>query len=101
MGSVIPINRVFIQQVWLYYLILLSHFISVNTFIFTEKDSCDADPCQNGGNCTNVEGSHDYTCQCTELYEGKNCAVGKDNSYFTANITKDIFLFLFLMAIFF
>lgn len=37
---------------------------------------CKANPCQNGGTCTEV--SHDeYKCTCPEGYTGENCSTGK------------------------
>lgn len=37
-------------------------------------DPCLSDPCQNGGLCTQSDStSTDYTCQCTQSYDGDNC----------------------------
>lgn len=34
---------------------------------------CDENPCQNGGNCTNLMGGFMFMCTCSERYAGSNC----------------------------
>ena len=31
------------------------------------------DPCENGGNCTIMEGDSNYTCNCQDNFSGENC----------------------------
>ena len=31
------------------------------------------DPCENGGNCTIMEGDSNYTCDCQDNFSGENC----------------------------
>ena len=40
-------------------------------------DDCAAAPCQNGGTCTDGEGS--FTCACADGYEGETCDVDIDD----------------------
>lgn len=37
-------------------------------------DECDNNPCQNGGRCTNVDGS--FSCSCTDGWKGSVCDQG-------------------------
>ncbi|XP_004412310.1 PREDICTED: coagulation factor X [Odobenus rosmarus divergens] len=38
---------------------------------YRDGDQCESSPCQNEGQCT--DGLGEYTCTCSEGYEGKNC----------------------------
>ncbi|KAM5278755.1 coagulation factor X [Hipposideros larvatus] len=38
---------------------------------YKDGDQCESDPCQNQGMCK--DGLGEYTCTCSEGYEGKNC----------------------------
>ena len=38
-------------------------------------DNCDSCPCLHGGTCTNAV--NNYTCSCTQYYEGFSCEIGK------------------------
>ncbi|XP_077926195.1 coagulation factor X isoform X2 [Halichoerus grypus] len=38
---------------------------------YKDGDQCESSPCQNEGQCT--DGLGEYTCTCSEGYEGKNC----------------------------
>ena len=73
---------------------------SVNLdFIFVEIDACDPNPCQNGGICDYLAGN--FTCTCSDGYEGLNCDTGNDypfNSvtYAAAPTTFKVFLFFFV-----
>lgn len=40
-----------------------------------DVNECLANPCQNGGSCTNSIGS--YSCNCTREWTGRNCNEGK------------------------
>ena len=35
-------------------------------------NECDAEPCMNGGTCTDL--INDYQCECSEGFWGKNCS---------------------------
>lgn len=50
-------------------------------------DNCESDPCQHGASCSNAE--NDYTCTCTDGFEGKDCDVPK--------VCKEQFDVLFIM----
>lgn len=39
--------------------------------VSADGDQCESSPCQNEGQCT--DGLGEYTCTCSEGYEGKNC----------------------------
>ena len=55
---------------------------SIPTFVvLSEIDPCDSQPCQNSGTCSKVDGSLDYNCECTELFEGKQCENGNLINY--------------------
>ncbi|CAM9464932.1 unnamed protein product, partial [Chrysoparadoxa australica] len=41
-----------------------------------EVGACDANPCNNGGTCTNTSGS--YTCACAVGFTGTNCETDID-----------------------
>ena len=49
-----------------------------NNFIFyffvIDVNECSANPCKNGGKCTNTHGS--YRCTCDSRFTGKNCDQG-------------------------
>ena len=40
-----------------------------------EIDNCDSCTCLHGGTCTNAV--NNYTCSCTQYYEGFSCEIGK------------------------
>ena len=45
-------------------------------FLFTVANTCQSNPCQNGGTCHNkIEA---YSCSCTVGYSGVNCEQGGD-----------------------
>ena len=47
-------------------------FMTKILILFQEEiNECDSYPCQHGGTCTDE--MNDYTCNCTEGFEGKNC----------------------------
>lgn len=46
-------------------------------YLFPDVNECDNNPCQNGGQCTNSEGS--FTCSCTDGWEGPVCVQGNLN----------------------
>ena len=51
-------------------------YLVLSTMIFcSDHDDCMPDPCQNGGACT--DDINDYTCNCTQGWEGKNCTISK------------------------
>ena len=57
-------------------------------------NECRFNPCQNGGNCVNIEGS--YQCQCPNEWTGHDCEIGKVVSFFLwCNFT---YVFLHLSA---
>lgn len=61
---------------------MLKHYIvnslmTVDLHLFTNINECDNNPCQNGGRCTNSEGS--FTCSCTDGWEGPVCDQGNLN----------------------
>ncbi|KAF6021416.1 hypothetical protein EB796_020283 [Bugula neritina] len=43
-----------------------------NSTCNVDINECDLDICENGGNCTNTNGS--FTCQCTEFWTGDVCS---------------------------
>ena len=47
--------------------------------VISEIDVCESDPCQNGANCSQAEGS--YICACPPGYTGLNCDIGKCNLF--------------------
>ena len=49
------------------------------TSLLSDIDYCADLPCQNGGNCTDAV--NNYTCNCAAGYSGKNCSIGKDDTY--------------------
>ncbi|CAC5393168.1 unnamed protein product [Mytilus coruscus] len=61
-------------------------------------NSCSSIPCQNNGNCTNVQDS--YTCQCENGWSGKNCEIdvqppvmsncSNDMKILTSDLTKSV-----------
>lgn len=54
-------------------------------FIPVDRDDCNPDPCQNGGNC--VDGIDTFTCQCSAGLDGPTCDIGKVLSlHFLRNI---------------
>ncbi|XP_030839302.1 uncharacterized protein LOC100890729 [Strongylocentrotus purpuratus] len=42
-------------------------------------DECASSPCVNGGMC--VDGHDSYTCNCAKGYNGANCEIGSDSTY--------------------
>lgn len=46
---------------------------------FTDINECDTNPCENGGQCTNSEGS--FTCSCAGGWRGLACIQGKFSKY--------------------
>lgn len=42
--------------------------------MFSDINECENSPCQNGGRCTDSEGS--FTCSCTDGWEGQVCDQG-------------------------
>ena len=49
--------------------------LKLNHLLFTDKDECDPNPCQNGGTCT--DGIDSFTCSCEEGFTGITCQTGK------------------------
>ena len=47
----------------------------VNCIFFIDINECFTRPCQNGGTCTNTQGS--YTCACLAGWTGPMCEIGK------------------------
>lgn len=45
----------------------------------TDINECDTNPCENGGQCTNSEGS--FTCNCAGGWRGLACNQGKFSKY--------------------
>lgn len=53
-----------------------------NTLLpFSDINECDTNPCENGGQCTNSEGS--FTCNCAGGWKGPACNQGKFSEYIT------------------
>ena len=40
-------------------------------------DACNANPCNNGGRCTNATNEVGYECECVSGWIGRNCEIGK------------------------
>ncbi len=38
-----------------------------------DAQSCDSNPCQNGGTCTESSNGKSYTCECSKCWKGQNC----------------------------
>ncbi len=47
----------------------------VFSFLSTDIDECSPNPCLNDGTC--VDGINEFTCQCANGWEGKQCDIGK------------------------
>lgn len=62
-------------------------------YLFTDINECDNNPCQNGGQCTNSEGS--FTCSCTDGWEGQVC----DQSNLNISDTSLLFTFRWFVDI--
>ena len=45
-------------------------------FFPTDVDECASFPCQNGGNCNNLQNR--YTCNCNPGWDGINCQINRD-----------------------
>ena len=41
----------------------------------SDIDECSVSPCKNRGQCTDKV--NDYSCKCSEGFEGKDCSTGK------------------------
>ena len=54
--------------------------MTIRTSLLSDIDDCANQPCQNGGNCTDLVNG--YTCNCVASYSGKNCSVGEYEFYF-------------------
>ena len=60
---------------------LVQRNLSHNVFLFffflewTDVNECQSNPCQNGGRC--IDGVGNYSCDCKNGFEGKNCENGK------------------------
>lgn len=53
----------------------------LNSLLYLSPDSCDPNPCDNGGTCTAV--GIGYTCVCVAAFAGNSCqydAAGKSSS---------------------
>lgn len=55
-------------------------FMIFNTLLpFSDINECETNPCENGGQCTNSEGS--FTCSCAGGWKGPACNQGKFSEY--------------------
>ena len=44
-------------------------------YCFPDVDECTSGPCLNGGTC--IDAVNGYTCECTDLFTGIHCQLGK------------------------
>jgi len=58
--------------------VLLDCYDNFNiVYLISDVNECLSNlTCQNGGNCTNINGS--YSCICTTGWNGTNCTTGKE-----------------------
>ena len=46
---------------------------------FLDIDDCIEQPCKNNGTC--IDGVNNYTCNCNDMYTGRNCSTGKSGVF--------------------
>ena len=51
------------------------YHINIVFSFFLDINECSPNPCENGGNCTDLV--NDYNCSCTVGFNGKNCSLSK------------------------
>lgn len=78
----ITLSKGYLYNYLLFYSILLektrSRFSNA-LLTFLDINECDTNPCENGGQCTNSEGS--FTCSCAGGWRGPACNKGKFSEY--------------------
>ena len=59
------------------------------------QDSCDPNPCENGGTCNRNSKDDGYSCKCKGGFSGVNCQDGKTAySFFIQNACLNYILYL-------
>ena len=53
-------------------------------------DECVANPCQNGGSCTDRVNGH--ICSCIDGYNGPNCENGENKTFVLVHIKSNIWM---------
>ena len=57
---------------------LLQSNVKTNLFLpYLSQDSCNPNPCENGGTCKRNDDDSGYKCQCKGGFSGTNCEDGK------------------------
>lgn len=63
---------------------------------FLDINECDTNPCENGGQCTNSEGS--FTCSCAGGWRGPACNQGKFSEYiirYKSTAKRNIIMYMY------